>query len=221
MKKLILYSSILALALTGCRSARTVETAKTSDSTRATKSAKTTWTLPEGMSAITAPTLVSKPFGYNDLDYHTFPIYKMTYAMDRMDADTRGMDTSNTALWLTPEATFLVTARYQHSEMVFFNMPSTRLIVDNDTKEIYKPVQAIGLPMDTTFWVKGDVGQWNVFVIVYPPLPETCRNINIVTTTTKAQVPGCTGWTSPTQLFDISIDELVKNQAKFPKKITK
>lgn len=161
-----------------------------------------------------APKLLSKPDNYDAMDYNTFPVYKLQYTMDNMRPQ-KPLDTK--AIWLTKNATYLVTAYRQHWEMMYFNMPGSEYIQDNVTEEKHFPIQTIGLPTDTTFWVKGDVGQWNVFVTVYPPLPEGTTAINICNTEALDHIPGTTGWTQPEMLLGLRIDELVKNQALFLK----
>ncbi len=198
MKKAICLP-LIALALTACQAGKTV--------------ANLTPT-PD----FPAPQLLSKPEKYDAMDYNTFPVYKLNYTLD----DIRPQKPRDTkAIWLTKDATYLVTAYRQHWEMMYFNMPSSEFIQDNVTEERHFPIKTIGLPTDTTFWVKGDVSQWNVFVTVYPPLPEGTTAINIGNTKALDYIPGTTGWTNPEILLGLSIEELVKNQAKFLQKAPK
>ena len=163
-----------------------------------------------------APELLSKPDHYDAMDYNTFPVYKLNYTLDNMRPQ-KPQDTK--AIWLTKDTTYLVTAYRQHWEMMYFNMQSADFIQDNVTQEWHRPIRTIGLPTDTTFWVKGEVGQWNVFVTVYPPLPEGTTHINMGTSEALDRIPGTTGWAEPEMLggAGLSIEELVKNQALFMK----
>lgn len=161
-----------------------------------------------------APKLDRKAENYEAMDYNTFPVYMMQYTLDDVDMQK---PTDNMAIWLTKDATYLATAYRQHWEMMYFNMTTSEYIQDDVTQKKHYAIGTIGLPSDTTFWVKGEVGQWNVFVTVYPPLPKGTKCINIAETRALDRIPGTTGWTGPRAHLGVSIEELKNNQYKFLK----
>lgn len=156
-----------------------------------------------------APVLLSKPEHYNQLDYNTFPVYDVKHTIAPIHSKNIQ---DQMAIWCTQEATYLIRAHKQLWNMMYFCSSSEMLIRDHNTGKEYPIQETVGLPMDTTFWVKGVPGEWMVFVNVFPPLPKSCTSIDIIGGKPKEYIPNTTGWAPPLHLTNISIKYLQSNQ---------
>ena len=158
-----------------------------------------------------APVLLSKPDHYDPLDYNTFPVYDVKHTIAPIHSP---YTEEQMAIWLTPKATYLVRAHKQLWNMMYFSCSTEMYIRDRGTGKEYPIKETIGLPMDTTFWVKGIPGEWMAFVSVFPPLPDDCTSIDLIGEKPKEHIPGTTGWTPPLRLTNLSISDLIVNQEK-------
>lgn len=160
---------------------------------------------------IAAPVLLSNPGNYDPLDYNTFPVYDVKHTIAPITVE---QPQDKIALWRTKKATYLVMAYKQLWEMMYFKCSPSLFIRDRATQKEYHAQEAIGLPMDTTYWVKGVPGEWIAFVRVFPALPKSCTHIDIVGGKKPEHIPNTTGWSPPLLIEDVSIEELRANQDK-------
>lgn len=156
--------------------------------------------------------MLSKPEHYDKLDYNTFPVFDMKHTI----APIKGKRLQDKlAIWPTPEATYVVMANKQLWNMMYFRNSSKMFIRDRKTGKEYPTRETIGLPMDTTYWVKGVPGEWFAIVKVFPPLPASCTHIDIEGEKKKQEyIPNTTGWSNPYRVINVSIQELLDNQEK-------
>lgn len=120
------------------------------------------------------PYLLKPAHDYNPDDMSTLPVYTGLHTIKWQTYDNA---TDHYAIWCTHDATYLTYSTNAMWENTYFYMSSNTYIIDEQTHERYKLQYIMGLPLDTVFFTNGIPGQSQMFVGVFPPLPERCTLI--------------------------------------------
>ncbi len=154
-------------------------------------------------------TVIKDASAYNKEDKHTFPIYGNEAAV----APPIGWKGPRVAIWCTKECTVLAHIYQMAWDMHYFQETSNSYIEDALTKEKYFIKGSYdGLPMDTSYFIKGASGEWICFFTVYPPLPKSCTLINLVSGSVIDLVKNGPGWSHEPELRNIPVELLQQNQ---------
>lgn len=93
----------------------------------------------------------------------------------------------------------------------FFRFNTGDAIIDADTGDEYLLREIEYFPMDQCFWIHGQTGETLRFVLVYPPLPENVRRVQLFETSApKREWMNGEGWRSRV----IDIDELRPHESR-------
>lgn len=163
----------------------------------------------EGPTHIRVPELLETPGDYNPADKYTFPIYG---GFQTVKEPELGNVMSRYAIWCTKEATYLTTITQQYWDLHYHQQRHEDYIRDSKTGEKYHVIEALGLPMDTSYNVKGVCGTWICTVLKYPPLPKTCTVIDIIEGEVSDVVENGLGWSDAPAIRNITISQLQTNQ---------
>lgn len=154
------------------------------------------------------PRLLSMHENYDPMDYGTWPSYEAPGTVAKKD----GRLVERTALWCTKNATYMFCIYKLHWDNMYFLSNSSEYIRDSKTGKKYYIREHIGAPLDVTYWIKGNAGDYIYSVSVYPPLPKTCTHIDIGQDDHPETVPGTTGWSHPETITNIPVSELQAHQ---------
>lgn len=158
---------------------------------------------------IRIPQLIEQPGEYNPADKYTFPIYGNPHTVEQPLRD-EGIETY--AIWCTKQATYLAYVTSQYWDLHYHQQRHETYIRDVKTDKKYYITEALGLPMDKSYNIKGVAGTYVCFVLKFPPLPASCTKIDIVEGSTTDVVENGLGWHSSKPLHNISIADLQANQ---------
>lgn len=154
-------------------------------------------------------TVIKDASAYNKEDKHTFPIYGNEAAV----APPIGWKGPRVAIWCTKECTVLANISQLAWDMHYFQETSDSYIEDALTKKKYFIKGSYdGLPMDTSYFIKGASGEWICFFTVYPPLPKSCTLINLGRGRVTDVVKNGPGWCNEPNLRNIPVELLQQNQ---------
>ena len=158
---------------------------------------------------IRIPQLIERPGGYNPADKYTFPIYGNPHTVEQPLRD-EGIETY--AIWCTKNATYLAYVTSQYWDLHYHQQRHETFIRDVKTDTKYYITEALGLPMDISYNIKGVAGTYVCFVLKFPPLPASCTKIDIVEGSTTDVVENGLSWYSSKPLHNVSIADLQANQ---------
>lgn len=129
-------------------------------------------------SHIRTPHLLYSPEGYDVKNKATYPIYTGVHTvaepMSRYNED-------RIAIWCTKEATYVATVNQFYTDIVYIRHDNDSYILDCSTGKKYNIMEYIGLTLDTALGIKGIPGQYFCTIRKYPPLPDTCTIIDVMT----------------------------------------
>ncbi len=158
---------------------------------------------------IRIPQLIERPGEYNPADKYTFPIYGNPHTVEQPLRD-EGIETY--AIWCTKNATYLAYVTSQYWDLHYHQQRHETFIRDVKTDTKYYITEALGLPMDISYNIKGVAGTYVCFVLKFPPLPASCTKIDIVEGSTTDVVENGLSWYSSKPLHNVSIADLQANQ---------
>lgn len=158
---------------------------------------------------IRIPQLIERPGEYNPADKYTFPIYGNPHTVEQPLRD-EGIETY--AIWCTKNATYLAYVTSQYWDLHYHQQRHETFIRDVKTDTKYYITEALGLPMDISYNIKGVAGTYVCFVLKFPPLPASCTKIDIVEGCTTDVVENGLSWYSSKPLHNVSIADLQANQ---------
>lgn len=143
---------------------------------------------------------------YDSLDYNTFAVYTQAHTVASRKYANR---LQRIAIWCTKEATYLAWVDEQNWTKKYYHSSPAQYLRDSKTGKIYPIKGMLGYPMGQTYWMEGIPGEWTCRVQIYPPLPKECTTIDIMYGRGKqTQIPGTTGWTNPTNLYNVKVAAL-------------
>lgn len=155
---------------------------------------------------------------YNKYDKYTFPIYGDEWAVAPIYATENTVKT--TAIWCTKECTVVASAHRLFWDKHYFQQSSESYLVDSKTGEKYKiKGQYGGIPLDVSYNIQGISDEWICTFDIYPPLPETCTEIDIVEAHVHDNVQNGAGWGGSPAFRNVPVARLQANQniVKFQK----
>lgn len=155
---------------------------------------------------------------YNKYDKYTFPIYGDEWAVAPIYATENTLNTK--AIWCTKECTIVATAYRVYWDKHYFQQSSENYLVDSKTGEKYKILGTYGnIPLDVSFNIQGISGEWICTFDIYPPLPETCTEIDIIEGHVHDNVQNGPGWGGAPDFHNVPVARLQANQGivKFQK----
>lgn len=158
---------------------------------------------------IRIPQLIERPGEYNPADKYTFPIYGNPHTVEQPLRD-EGIETY--AIWCTKNATYLAYVTSQYWDLHYHQQRHETFIRDVKTDTKYYITEALGLPMDISYNIKGVAGTYVCFVLKFPSLPASCTKIDIVEGSTTDVVENGLSWYSSKPLHNVSIADLQANQ---------
>lgn len=156
------------------------------------------------------PHLKQAALNYDSLDYNTFAIYTNAHTVSPQEhADML----HRIAIWCTKKATYLAIVDKQNWPKRYFHTSPTEYLRDSKTGKIY-PIQGmLGYPIGQTYWMEGNPSEWTCRVKIYPPLPKKCTTIDIMYGRGKqTHIPGTTGWSNPSNLYNVKVAALQMQQ---------
>lgn len=154
------------------------------------------------------PRLLSMHENYDPMDYGTWPSYEAPGTISIRD----GIQMARYAFWFTKKATYMFCISRLYWDTMYFMENSTEFIRDSKTGTKYYVQEHMGAPLDVTYWIKGNAGDFIYSVSIFPPLPKTCTHIDIGQDTHPETVPGTTGWSKEETIMNIPVCELQANQ---------
>lgn len=154
-------------------------------------------------------TVIKDASQYNKEDKYSFPIFGDENAVAPL---VSGKD-KNIAMWCTKECTIIAEVHRLTWDMHYYQRKSGDYIQDSKTLKIYRPVEGYdGLPVDTSYNIKGVSGEWVCFMRKYPPLPKECASINLISENVTDKVKNGASWGGEPNRYNVSIESLQKNQ---------
>ena len=117
------------------------------------------------------------------------------------------------ALWRTPEATYLAIGYEQNWTTEYWSFERDIKLVDN-TGHQYKIREALGLPLDELFFMKGNSGDYVAYVLVFDPLPLDVSSITDIEPEGEPFNAWGANW-SGNVIPNISVQQLRENQKLF------
>ena len=117
------------------------------------------------------------------------------------------------ALWRTPEATYLAIGYEQNWTTEYWSFERDIKLVDN-TGHQYKIREALGLPLDELFFMKGNSGDYVAYVLVFDPLPLDISTITYIEPEGEPFNAWGANWSGKV-ISNLSIQDLRENQKLF------
>ena len=117
------------------------------------------------------------------------------------------------ALWRTPEATYLAIGYEQNWTTEYWSFERDIKLVDN-TGHQYKIREALGLPLDELFFMKGNSGDYVAYVLVFDPLPLKVSSFTYIEPEGEPFNAWGANW-SGNVISNLSIQQLRENQKLF------
>ena len=117
------------------------------------------------------------------------------------------------ALWRTPEATYLAIGYEQNWTTEYWSFERDIKLVDN-TGHQYKIREALGLPLDELFFMKGNSGDYVAYVLVFDPLPLDISTITYIEPEGEPFNAWGANWSGKV-IPNISVQQLRENQKLF------
>lgn len=161
----------------------------------------------EGPTHIRVPELFETPAPYNPADQTSFARYVNFQTVAEPDDVL-----VKYAIWCTKDATYLTSIDRLYWDLHYFQYSHEDYLRDVKTGEKYFVQEVIGLPMDTSYMVKGICGSWICTVRKFPPLPKTCTVIDIVEGEVNDVVENGLSWSHSPAIRNITISQLQANQ---------
>lgn len=126
------------------------------------------------------PTLEREATSDYDLENRdTYPIYRSQHTIAREDDGKGAYRTRDFAIWCTREATYLAERVMCSQSYQMYHPNITGYIQDAATGIKYKQTSELGYPTNIgRYLVHGLPDTYIINIEVYPPLPETCTEIN-------------------------------------------
>ena len=117
------------------------------------------------------------------------------------------------ALWRTPEATYLAIGYEQNWTTEYWSFERDIKLVDN-TGHQYKIREALGLPLDELFFMKGNSGDYVAYVLVFDPLPLDVYTFTYIEPEGEPFNAWGANWSGKV-IPNISVQQLRENQKLF------
>ena len=117
------------------------------------------------------------------------------------------------ALWRTPEATYLAIGYEQNWTTEYWSFERDIKLVDN-TGHQYKIREALGLPLDELFFMKGNSGDYVAYVLVFDPLPLKVSSFTYIEPEGEPFNAWGANWSGKV-ISNLSIQQLRENQKLF------
>ena len=117
------------------------------------------------------------------------------------------------ALWRTPEATYLAIGYEQNWTTEYWSFGHDIKLLDNAGHQ-YKIREALGLPLDELFFMKGNSGDYVAYVLVFDPLPLNVSSFTYIEPEGEPFNAWGANW-SGNVIPNISVQQLRENQKLF------
>ncbi|MBQ8050565.1 MAG: hypothetical protein IJ197_03185 [Bacteroidaceae bacterium] len=129
-----------------------------------------------------APTLERPAWpNYDVQNENSFAVFNTILTAPKQDNGKNVFDGGYWTLYRCKEATY-VTYDWkipEYQDWWFFRFTTGTAIIDADTGDQYLLREVEYFPMDQCFWVHGQSGQTIRFVLVFAPLPQTVKRVQI------------------------------------------
>ena len=117
------------------------------------------------------------------------------------------------AIWCTPEATYLAIGYEQNWTTEYWSFGHDIKLLDNAGRQ-YKIREALGLPLDELFFMRGNAGDYVAYMLVFDPIPLNVSTITYIEPAGEPFNAWGANW-SGTVKPNLSIEQLRENQKLF------
>lgn len=117
------------------------------------------------------------------------------------------------AIWCTPEATYLAIGYEQNWTTEYWSFGHDIKLLDNAGRQ-YKIREALGLPLDELFFMRGYAGDYVAYMLVFDPIPLNVSTITYIEPAGEPFNAWGANW-SGTVKPNLSIEQLRENQKLF------
>lgn len=149
--------------------------------------------------------LVSEAKDYDKDNHKSWAVYNDPHLIKPVDDGTL-------AIWMTPEATYLVEACEMNWMREYFSCGGNSILVDHRGHQ-YKCLDVLDYPNDKLFWVEGYSGDHFAIVMVFEPLPLETEDITYIVPEGEPFAMWGANWSG--KVKNLNIKELRGNQKLF------
>ena len=160
------------------------------------------------------PHLVSEAKNYDKDNHKTWAVFDDAHLIKPVADGTY-------AMWITPEATYLVEACEMNWMREYFGRGGNNILVDQ-TGHQYKCKDVLYYPNDKLFWNEGVTGDHFAVVVVFEPIPLETENITLIVPEGEPFAMWGANWSGKVQ--NLNIKEMRENQKLFeyhPREVVK
>ena len=152
------------------------------------------------------PRLVKDENNYVIDKYDTWAVYTDAHLISPVEEGT-------TALWRTPEATYLAVAHEQNWMREYYGVHDKTFLFDNRGNR-YGIKSISGLPLGKTFWIDGNSGDFIVFLLEFEPIPPDVTTVSYIESENPEYDLWRADWNSKIRK-NLNVEDLRKNQSLF------
>lgn len=118
---------------------------------------------------------------YDHQNENSFAVFNAIQTAPKQDNGENVFNGGYWTLYRCPEATYVAYdwTVPKHQDWWFFRFTTGTAIIDADTGDQYLLREVEYFPMDQCFWVHGQSGQAIRFVLVFAPLPQTVKRVQL------------------------------------------
>lgn len=152
------------------------------------------------------PNLVKAENNYNKDKHETWSVYNDVHLIKPLKEGTM-------ALWRTPTATYLAVAHEQNWMREYYDLHAETMLIDNNGRR-YKLKSFNGLPIGKLFWVEGNSGDFNAFLLEFEPISPRITTLTFI----EPELEQFDMWGADPEgevIPNLSVEELRKNQSLF------
>ena len=158
--------------------------------------------------------LVSEAQNYDKDNHKTWAVYDDPHLIKPVDDGTY-------AMWLTPEATYLVEACEMNWMREYFGRGGNNLLIDQSGHQ-YKCKGVLDYPNDKLFWMEGVTGDHFAIAVVFEPIPLNAENITLIVPEGEPFAMWGANWEG--KVMNLNIKQMRENQKLFeyhPREVVK
>lgn len=152
------------------------------------------------------PNLVKAENNYNKDKHETWSVYNNVHLIKPLKEGTM-------ALWRTPTATYLAVAHEQNWMREYYDLHAETMLIDNNGRR-YKLKSFNNFPIGKLFWVEGNSGDFNTFLLEFEPISPSITTLTFI----EPELEQFDMWGADPEgevIPNLSVEELRKNQSLF------